>query len=397
MSITTSRFGQEFLIEPGTLYLDSATIGRMPKLALDQMIKYMQECNGYHRGSTHKLGICTSRALHEARVRTAEFFKVKTPQVSFLPSFESGLINVIFSRRWDKEDRILTSTVEEHSILASVIRGKKAFGYNIDYLSLNDEIDLIGSITEKLTQNTKMLIFSALTVAIGTKRDWRKIAEISKEHDVIFVLDISRVVGHEPLYFNKVMPEVILSTGSVGALGPAGTAFQILSPEFAEEFDPILVGSSSVESIQKESYKLAPPSLMFEPGTLNFPGIVALAKSLEILQEIGLDNIYKNEQTLVEKLDKGLNELSSIQRITVDGAEKGPIFSIFSEKIEAYDIAIILEDLSNIVVRAGSLCSHLLMDELKLANVVQISTHLYNTQEEIEKLLENLNMIVSEI
>ncbi|MHA1115956.1 MAG: aminotransferase class V-fold PLP-dependent enzyme [Candidatus Heimdallarchaeaceae archaeon] len=372
---SVKRFNKEFLIDEKMIYLDSATTGRIPKESFEELSSFILECNGFPRGATHKLGICASKALRKARESISEFFKVNPKNLFFLPSIEVALINNIFSHNWAEGEEIITSLAEEHSILAPILKGSKKLGYSVTYLTLEDEKDIINALK------------------IGSKRDWRKIIEVTKEKKVKFILDISKIVGHEPLYFKEECPDAVIFSSSVGALGLPGVAVQISKDEYIQEFDPVLVGSNSIRLMKKDEYELAAPSLKYEPGVPNLPGIIALAKSLEVLKEIGLEKIKEHEKKLKEIIESKIEEDPNIETITLEGIEKGPIYTLQIKGFDPYDIAIILEDVGNIIVRAGSFCSHLLMDELEKENVLQISTHVYNTEEEINKLFETLKML----
>ncbi|UJG43618.1 MAG: aminotransferase class V-fold PLP-dependent enzyme [Candidatus Heimdallarchaeum endolithica] len=390
---SVKRFNKEFLIDENLIYLDSATTGRLPKESFEEMSSFILECNGFPRGATHKLGICASKALRKARESISEFFKVNPKNLFFLPSIEVALINNIFSHNWAEGEEIITSVAEEHSILAPILKGSKKFGYSVTYLTLEDEKDIIKALKNKITEKTKFVILSAVTYIIGSKRDWRKIIEITKEKKVKFIFDISKIVGHEPLYFKDECPDAVIFSSSVGALGLPGVAVQISKDEYIQEFDPVLVGSNSIRLMKKDEYELAAPSLKYEPGVPNLPGIIALAKSLEVLKEIGLEKIKEHENKLKKIIESKIKEDPNIETITLEGIEKGPIYTLQIKGFDPYDIAIILEDVGNIIVRAGSFCSHLLMDELEKENVLQISTHVFNTEEEINKLFETLKML----
>jgi len=173
--------------------------------------------------------------------------------------------------------------------------------------------------------------------------------------------------------------------------------FQILSKEMLDKTEPLLVGGGSVILLEQQKFKLASGSGKFEPGVLNAGAIAGLTNSLQLLADIGFNKIQKHEKKLRELVIKGFKNIPNIEIIKNEKIVHGPILSFMSDLIDAHDIAIILEDLSNILVRSGALCSHLFMDEIQKNSLVQVSTHLYNTEEEIKILIETLDSIMSEI
>ena len=116
---------------------------------------------------------------------------------------------------------------------------------------------------------------------------------------------------------------------------------------------------------------------------------------MKVLYDIVLENIQSHLKQLVVFLRKGLQNVPNITLMEIDGAEYGPIISFGSDKFEAHDVAMILEDSNNIISRSGALCTHLFMYEQKYNDLVRISTHLYNSKEEIKILLEALTKIMS--
>ncbi|MHA1200180.1 MAG: aminotransferase class V-fold PLP-dependent enzyme [Candidatus Heimdallarchaeaceae archaeon] len=396
MSIRNS-FGLDFHFSENEIYLDSATAGKVPIASIETMNRYYTDFGGGVNRGTHKKSLSASKVLEKSRSTIASSFSVEPPNLSFLPSRETAMTNLLSSGIFSKEDEIIVSALDDHSLLAPLLKMKDLFNSELKFISLKEEANLGEAIRSKISSKTKAVVLSSLTLGLGVRRDWKELAKIIKEAEKLFILDISNAVGHENFNFKEIMPDVVISSGNIGALGPQGTAFQILKDDMFKKFDPILVGGGSIISLEKDNYKLSSNISKYEPGTLNIAGISALANSLSSLFEIGLDKISEHERNLRKILTNGLSEINNIDIIEQPKLNYGPILSFKSETIDAHDIAIILEDLGNIYLRSGALCSHLLMDELKQESLVQVSTHLYNTEKDIEILLETLNSIMSEI
>ena len=396
MSLRNS-FGLEFYFSENEIYLDSATTSKIPISSLEKMNDFYKILGGGVNRGTHKKAHEANQELERARSIIADVFSVETSRMAFLPSRETAMTNLLHSNLFSKGDELLVSMLDYHSILAPVLKLKEIKDINLNYLSMKDESNLIESLSEKISNQTKAVILSSLTLGIGCKRDWQEITRITAENEALFVLDISNEAGHVNFDFSKTYPDAVISSGNIGALGPQGTAFQILSEETIKNFDPILVGGGSVISLEKNNYRLSSKIKKYEPGTLNIGGILALSNSLRALSKIGFDTIELHEKKLRDMIVDGLSNINKIDVIQIDGIEYGSILSFKSNEIDSYDIAIILEDLGNIAVRSGALCSHLLLEELKQESLIQISTHLYNTEEDIRFFLETLNSVMSEI
>ncbi|MHA1955069.1 MAG: aminotransferase class V-fold PLP-dependent enzyme [Candidatus Heimdallarchaeaceae archaeon] len=397
MSNNRHNFNLEFSLPDEDIYLDSATLGRLPTSSINKIQDfYGTRIGGTIRG-THKLAIEASKVLEGKRSSIAGIFNVTPNQLSFLPSREVAMLNSLFYLDKTGKSKILTSVLEDHSILAPLIKFSEIYKFKVDFLSLKDEENLMDKLNENISSETKGVVLSSLTLGMGVKRDWENISKICKEVEVPFILDISHSIGHESYDFAEHSPDIILSSGSSGALGPPGVAFQILSKNVDNAFEPLLVGGGSIVSLNAESFKLLSGSNKFEPGQLNLAAIVGLENSLSELNNIGFDKIELYEMKLRDLITDKLKNSSKVNLIERDGLEYGPILSFMSEEIDAHDIAIILEDLGKIFVRSGALCSHLFMDEIGEDSLVQVSTHIYNTEEDIRKFNELLNSIMEEI
>jgi cysteine desulfurase/selenocysteine lyase len=390
-----TRFGEEFTIPEGKIYLDSATMGKMPVTSLNKMISYYKEVNGAAVRSMSQEASAAPKVIEVSRNEIRNFFNSSESNVSFFPTREIALTNALFSLDKMKERKIISSMLEEHSILAPAIRVHNTFGTKINYLTIEEETNLFQSIQEKIEREGDIVLLSSLAVTNGVKRDWVGISKLCKDLGALLFLDISQTIGHEIIDFSANLPDLVISSGCIGALGPQGTAFHITNPEMYKRMDPLLVGGGSIIALEEYLYVLERSDAKFEPGIINVAGIVALSNSLKVLSNIGLEKIQTHEKQLNLLLRKELQNIPNITLMEVDGAEYGPIISFGSDKFEAHDVAMILEDTNNITSRSGALCSHLFMYEQKYNDLVRISTHLYNSKEEIRILLENLKEIMS--
>ena len=397
--MTIRRFGIDFCIPDEQIYLDSATVGKMPLSSLQKMTEFYETIGGVPARSMSQDTLKTTDILEENRNTFSKIFNVEKQQVSFLPSREVGLINALFSLDFLEESKIVTSILEEHSLLAPSIRAHEFFNTKIDYLNLKDEIDIISSLENKLSlgKSPEIVLLSSLAMTNGVKRDWETISKLCKDMGAIFILDISHSVGHKVFNFKENAPDIVIGSGSIGALGPQGISFQITSNEIEKNMEPLIVGSGSILGLEEYMFQLGGTGSNFEAGIVNVAGIIALVNSLIMLTEVGFEKIELHEKRINDFLRKELQNTPNIQLMEIENAEYGPIISFGCDVIESHDIAMVLEEMKNIVLRSGALCSHLFMYEQKFNDLVRISTHLYNTEEEAKILLETFNQIISEM
>ncbi len=392
-----SRIQDEFDIPTEEIYLDSATIGKMPKTSLKAMCDFYNSVGGGVNRGTHKYAINASKILENERENIAQIFKINPKQLSFLPSRETAVLNSLFSLSSAKENKIIMSVLEDHSLIGPALKYIELTDSKIDYLSMNDEQNLLDELQERISKDTSVFLFSALTLGMGIKRDWKNISKLCRENNIRTIMDMSYLVGHECINFSKIMPDVVLSSSTSGALGPQSIAFQFVSEEISNELNPLLVGGGSIISLSKNNYKLSSWNSKFETGTINIAAVTGLSKSLQLLDDIGLELIYNHEKKLRRQLVEGIKSTQNIELFNLDGIKTGPILSFRSESVDSHDIAIILEDVQKILVRSGALCSHLFMEEIGQNSLVQLSTHIYNTENQILTFINTLKSIMEEI
>jgi selenocysteine lyase/cysteine desulfurase len=395
--MTINRFGVNFNLNEDKIYLDSATVGKMPEDSLNAIIHFYQnEGTAAIRGVHHE-AMESIKKLESKRKELADIFKVDSPQVSFLPSKETALTNALFSMESINEKRIVTSILEDHSLLAPAIKTHQSFGADINYLNLEDEVCLLDKLHEQINSKTDILILSSLTPTNGVRRDWKEIGKLCRDVESTFILDISNSIGHELIELKEIAPDVVISSSCVGALGPQGLAFQVLSNDIEKEMDPLIVGGGSIIALEETMYHLTSSGSKFECGIIDLANISALITSLNILSQVGFSNIQEHENSLNNLLRKELGELDGIDLLGIEGADYGPIITFGSDILDANDISIILDDMKNIIIRSGTLCAHLFMYELPYNDLARVSTHLYNTKEEIKILIEFLKEILSKV
>jgi cysteine desulfurase/selenocysteine lyase len=157
--------------------------------------------------------------------------------------------------------------------------------------------------------------------------------------------------------------------------------------------DPLIVGGGSIIALEETMYHLTSSGSKFECGIMNLANISALVTSLNTLSQIGLSKIYEHEKSLNDFLRKEISNLEAFDLIGIEGVEYGPITTFASQILDANDISIILDDMKNIIIRSGTLCAHLFIYDLPYNDLARVSTHLYNTKEEIRILTETISSL----
>ena len=160
-----------------------------------------------------------------------------------------------------------------------------------------------------------------------------------------------------------------------------------------EGVEPLTLGGGTIDDVSLEGYKLKENYEKFEAGTPNIAGGIALGKAVEYLEKIGMNDIKKHEEKLTKKFVLGLEEIKNVEILCPDLEQRIGVISFNIKGLNPHDVALMLDNFSNIMVRSGYHCCMPLIRELGVNGAVRVSLYLYNTEEEVETLLRTLEEI----
>ncbi|MHA1649979.1 MAG: aminotransferase class V-fold PLP-dependent enzyme, partial [Candidatus Helarchaeota archaeon] len=363
-------------------------------------INQFYETNGavIKRG-TYRLTVEATELFQKARAQIAEFFYVSSTEISFVPNESYGITSLLYSLRWEKKNQIITSLLEHHSNYLPILYLAKHFNLKIDYLTHTTEGQISHEVlNELITSDTKLISLTYSPLLFGTITPIKEIVKIAHEQNIPVLIDGTRIAGHRPINLKSLDCDFFVCHGNIGLMGPMGVGILYINQDTEIEINPLILGSGTVSKVTTEDYKLMNYPDNFEPGSPNVANVVGLGAAIEYLKRIGLSNIQRQEKMLVELMIK---ELRNVEKITLygplDASQKIGIVSFNVEELNAHDLAMYLDEVANIAVRSGLLCSHPMLDAFKIPGVVQASLHVYNTKEEVLQFLETVQTIVKEL
>ncbi len=391
------------VLSKGVIYLDSATVNLVPKSSIEQISLFYSNIGNTIRRGIHKLAQQAEDLFIEAKTKAANFVNASENEIAWMPSEDYGINFLLNSIDLKKGDKIITSVFEHHSLLAPLVIMEKTSGINIDYISLEGEYDLVSSILSKITSEVKLIALSHVSPLIGTYRDIERITEnIKKEYPEIDILvDFSRSAGLTLIDLNRLKIDYAVFDGSLSMLAPNGSAFIYVRKEKIPKMNCKIAGSTSVRYLLPHDYGLMRAIERFEPGQPNIASFLALRKSIELLERISVEKIEIHRKEIMRNLFDRLQEIPKINIVDplLDSAmglpNRSNIVSLSIEGISPHDVAMMLDEMGNIIVRSGLICNHPGIYALGLEGVLQVSTHIYNNNEDIEVFTETLKQVMS--
>ncbi len=380
--------------QPNLVYLDSAATAQKPAGVLEAKRKYYEECNANVSRGLYPLAEMATLAVSEARERVATFIGSESNDTIFLGSATHGINLVATGLREDitKEDNIVVTAIEHHSNFLPWKELATKTGAEFRMAAIKED----GTIDEEkilslIDKRTRLLAMSAVSNVVGIITPVKKIvaAARKKNPNILVLADAAQAVGHIPVSVKDWDVDYLVFSGHK-VFGPTGIGVLAGKKESLELLGAVNVGGGTVLDplCSPVEYKKLPESL--EGGTPNIAGIIGLGEAISYIERIGLEKIHVHEQTLITFTEKRLQETFS-ERFHIIGpansSERVGILSFSIDGIHPHDLAHLLGE-EAICIRAGEHCTRPLHQALHLTASARISVSIYNTEADIEKLIQ---------
>ncbi len=376
-------------------YLDSAATTQKPQEVIDTVSKYYESINSNpHRGA-YSLSIEATKAYDEARQKVSDFINSESPnQIVFTKNATECLNLIAYSYGLDtlyENDEIVLSIMEHHSNLVPwqfVAKTKKA---KLKYINLNYDYELNEKeIESKITSNTRIVGITYVSNVLGTINDVKTI--INKAHEVgaVVVLDASQAISHMKVDVQDLNADFVVFSGHK-MYAPMGVGVLYGKKELLEKMNPFLMGGDMIEYVYEQDTTYASIPTKFEAGTQNVGAVVGLKKAIEFIENIGYKNIQRIEKELTAYAMNQLKQLSFIEVYTTSNTDHhASVISFNIKGVHPHDVASIL-DANGVCVRSGNHCAQPLLRSVGIDSTCRASFAVYNTKEDIDRLIDALN------
>jgi cysteine desulfurase / selenocysteine lyase len=375
-------------------YLDNGATAQTPLHVLEAMDRYWTEHNAnVHRG-VHTLSEEATNLYEGARATIARHLGANPRDVIFTRNV-TGALNLV-AHAWGRAnvgegDRILLTEMEHHSNIVPWYLLAQEVGAELDWVPVDDEGRLdMTALEAALERRPKLIAVAHISNVLGTVNPVADIVRLAHEAGAIAVVDGAQAAPKLPLDLPALGADFYGFTGHK-LYGPTGVGVLYGRPEVLEPMPPYEGGGSMIRKVTKERITWADVPARFEAGTPPIAEAIGLAAAVEWLEGVGLDAAHAHEAELGAY---ALERLADVPGLRVFGPPAGDdrvgIVSFDMEGVHAHDVSEIL-DRHAIAVRAGHHCAQVLMDRLGVAATTRASLAVYNTREEIDRLIDALN------
>ena len=371
------------------IYFDNAATSQSPISVINSISNYYNNYNAnIHRG-VHSLSEEATQDFESARTKIKEHFNAGDTKEIIFTSGTTHSINIVANGYTDilkSGDEIIVSGLEHHSNIVpwQMMTKKNNAKLKVIPLKENGELDL--KVFENLiSDKTKLVFVNHVSNALGVINPIEKIIEIAHKNGAVVLIDGAQSSAHFDIDLQKL--DIDFFTASAHKLcGPTGIGFLYGKKELLDLIPPYMGGGEMISDVTFEKTTYADLPHKFEAGTPNISGAIAFGYALDYLNNIGLDNIKKYEDYLLEYATNKLKEIDGMI-IYGDTPNKTSVISFNIEGLHAYDIGSIL-DKFGIAVRTGQHCAQPIMDYFKISGTVRASFSFINTIEEIDELIK---------
>jgi cysteine desulfurase/selenocysteine lyase len=375
-------------------YLDNGATSQKPLAVIEALDHYWRAQNAnVHRG-VYRLSEEATELYEHARRTVAARMHATPAEVVFVRNATEALNLVAYS--WGRQnitggDRILLTEMEHHSNIVPWYQLAAEKGAELDWVPIDDDgrldLDAFASLLER---RPKLVAVAHVSNVLGTINPIRRITAMAHDAGAVVVVDGAQAGPKLPLDMAAIGADFYALTAHK-MYGPTGIGALYGRRELLEEMPPFIGGGSMIKTVRRDKITWADLPAKFEGGTPPIGEAIGYAAAVEWLDAIGLESAHAHESEITSY---ALDRLAQVPNLRVFGPPAGDdragILSFEIEGVHSHDVAEIL-DRHAVCVRAGHHCAQILMDRLGVAATTRASFALYNTREEVDRLVDGLD------
>lgn len=380
------------------VYLDNASTTQKPNQVIDAINDFYRNHNANIHRAVYALAEEATELYEQTRDKVANLINIKNRKEIIFVRGTTEAINLV-AYAWGRDhlkegDIIVTTEYEHHSNIVPWQLLTQEKGAKLEYIGMDDDGELILDDLDKYlaTGKVKLVTFSLVSNVLGTISDAEKIISKCKAAGVLTLIDAAQAVPHMKVDVEKLGCDFFAFSGHK-MLGPTGIGILWVRTSVLETMNPFQGGGDMIREVHKYETTWNDLPYKFEAGTPSIADVVGFGAAIDYLLKIGMDNIRQHE---IELTSYALEKLSSVKGIQIYGtkdiSKRGGVISFNFADVHPHDVAQIIDG-EGIAIRSGHHCAQVLMERLNVAATSRVSFYIYNTKEEIDKLINSLNKV----
>jgi cysteine desulfurase/selenocysteine lyase len=380
------------------VYLDNAATSQKPSCVIAALAQFYEQDNAnVHRG-IHALSMRATTAYEAARVRSAKFLNAAEPGEIVFTAGTTDSINLVANAWGDenlkKGDVILLTEMEHHSNMVPWQLLARRTGAKLRYLPIvagdTGLLDL-AQLDQVLTPEVKIFAFTHISNTLGVINPAAALCAAARKVGALTVVDAAQSAGHLPLDVRAMGCDFLAVSGHK-MCGPTGVGLLYGCKALLDAMPPYRGGGSMISNVEYFESKWAPAPQKFEAGTPNIADVIALARAMDYLDDLGREAIAQHDEKLAALAYARLSTEVPGIRLLGPAHHRSGVVSFDLKGVHAHDV-VTMADQEGIALRGGHHCNQPLMRKLGLTSTSRASFYLYNTEDEIGRLVSTLQKI----
>jgi len=376
------------------VYLDSAATSQKPISVIEAVSDYYKGYNSnVHRG-VHTLGTRATDGYEGAREKVRSFINAATTEEVIFTRGTTTSINTVATSygraNVEESDEIVITHMEHHSNIIPWQQLAKEKGAVLKYVPLQEDGTItLEDVRATITSKTKIVAIMMVSNVLGTMNPIKEITKIAHENGAVMMVDGAQAAPHMKIDVQDLDCDFFAFSGHK-MVGPTGIGVLYGKKKHLEAMEPVEFGGEMIDfvGLYDSTWKELP--WKFEGGTPIIAGAIGLGAAIDFLEDIGLSNIEAHEHKLAAY---ALEKMSAVEGMKIfgpqDPAQRAGLVTFNIDDVHPHDVATVL-DSEGIAVRAGHHCAQPLMKWLNVSATARASFYLYNTEEEIDRLVAGL-------
>ena len=378
-------------------YLDNAATAQRPQCVLDAVTEFYKSKNANPLRGLYPLSISATESYESARDTVRDFLNAKSSsEIIFTRNTTEGLNLVAYSYGLSNVkagDEVLVSIMEHHSNLLPWQMVCRRTGAALKFMECEPDGTLdLNKVASLITPKTKIVACTHVSNVLGRVNPIREIAELAHRAGAVMVVDAAQSTPHIPVDV-QVLGADFLSFSGHKVYGPMGIGVLYGREELLDAMPPFLTGGEMIESVTREGAVFAELPHKFEAGTVNAADAVGLQAAIEYVKSVGFEQMHRQEVALTRRAMDGIRGIPSVHVLGSENPEEHcGIITFTVDGVHPHDISEILAS-DGVAIRAGHHCAQPLLAYLKHPSTARASLAFYNTEAEIDRLLDSLSTL----
>ena len=378
-------------------YLDNAATAQRPQCVLDAVTEFYKSKNANPLRGLYPLSISATESYESARDTVRDFLNAKSSsEIIFTRNTTEGLNLVAYSYGLSNVkagDEVLVSIMEHHSNLLPWQMVCRRTGAALKFMECEPDGTLdLNKVASLITPRTKIVACTHVSNVLGRVNPIREIAELAHRAGAVMVVDAAQSTPHIPVDVQALGADFLAFSGHK-VYGPMGIGVLYGREALLNAMPPFLTGGEMIESVTREGAVFAELPHKFEAGTVNAADAVGLQAAIEYVKSVGFEQMHRQEVALTRRAMEGIRNIPCVHVLGSENPEEHcGIITFTVDGVHPHDISEILAS-DGIAIRAGHHCAQPLLAFLKHPSTARASLAFYNTEAEIDRLLDSLSTL----